>query len=60
MKGCSEMKKIIAVILMLLFAFALIRITTSTYENKKRRDNLQSFSVPENAINLLRRNLYEK
>ena len=41
------MKKIIAVILIFLFAFALIRITTSTYENKKRRDNLQSFSVPE-------------
>ena len=29
------MKKIIAVILILLFVFALIRITTSTYENKK-------------------------
>ena len=44
------MKKIIGVILILLFAFALIRITTSTYENKKRRDSLQTFSVSEKCI----------
>ena len=35
------MKKIILVVLIFLLAFAFIRITTSTYENIKRRNNTQ-------------------
>ncbi len=35
-----EMKKIIISILILLFIFAFIRITTSTYENLKRNAQL--------------------
>ena len=33
------MKKILSVILVLIFVFAFIRISTSTYENIKRRDD---------------------
>lgn len=44
------MRKILAIILILLFVFAFIRITTSTYENKKRIDNSQTFSVSEKCI----------
>ena len=38
------MRRILAIILVLLFVFAFIRIATSTYENKKRRDDSQIFS----------------
>ena len=45
------MRKILVIILILLFVFAFIRITTSTYENKKRRDNLKTFTVSEKTDN---------
>lgn len=41
------MKKILIVALVLLFAFAFIRITTSTLENIKRGNNAQVMSAPE-------------
>lgn len=44
------MKKILGVILVLLFAFALIRITTSIYENKKRSNDEQVFSVSVHSV----------
>lgn len=54
------MRKIIAIILIILFVFAFIRITTSIYENKKRANNLNTFKlyneenpVPEFTIGYL-------
>ena len=44
------MRRIFVVILVLLFIFALIRITTSTYENKKRRNNVQTFTISKESI----------
>lgn len=44
------MRKILAVIFILIFAFAFIRITTSTYENIKRRNNAQLFHIHEEGI----------
>ncbi len=44
------MKKILIIVLILFFVFAFIRITTSIYENKKRRDNAQGLSVSEHSI----------
>ena len=44
------MKKILISILILIFLFAFIRITTSTYENIKRRNNAQAMPVTEFSI----------
>lgn len=44
------MKKILVVILVLLFVFAFIRITTSTYENIKRTNNAHAMPVSEYKI----------
>lgn len=44
------MKKILITALVLLFAFAFIRITTSTFENIKRKNNEQVISAPEHEI----------
>ncbi len=44
------MKKILITILILLLVFALIRITTSTYENIKRRNNAHVMPVSEYRI----------
>ncbi len=44
------MKKILTVILILLFAFAFIRIASSTYENKKRRNNTHALPTYEHSI----------
>ncbi len=44
------MKKVLIVILVLLFVFAFIRITTSTYENIKRRNNAQVTPLSEYSI----------
>ena len=44
------MKKILITILILIVVFALIRITTSTYENIKRRNNAQAMPVPDFSI----------
>ncbi len=41
------MKKILIIILILLFIFAFLRITTSTYENFKRRQNIHTDFTPE-------------
>ena len=45
MKGNTNDRKIIAIILIILFVFAFIRITTSIYENKKRANNLNTFKL---------------
>ncbi len=39
------MKKILIVVFVLLFMFAVIRITASTYENIKRKNNAQVMSM---------------
>ena len=44
LKGSETMKKITVVILVLLLIFALIRITTSTYENINRRNSTQAMA----------------
>ncbi len=41
------MKKILIAILILLFIFATIRITTSTYENMVRERNAQATHIQE-------------
>lgn len=44
------MKKILVVILVLLFVFAFIRITTSICENLKRRNDAQGIPVPNQDV----------
>ncbi len=44
------MKKSLVIILVVLFVFALIRITTSTYENKERGNNVQVLPMHEYSI----------
>ena len=44
LKGSETMKKITVIILVLLLIFALIRITTSTYENINRRNSTQAMA----------------
>ena len=39
------MKKVLVVILVVMFVFAFLRITTSTYENLKRGHDSQVFQV---------------
>lgn len=41
------MKKMLIIILILLFVFSFIRITTSTYENFKRSQNINTDFIPE-------------
>ena len=41
------MKKMLIVLLVLLFMLTFIRIATSTYENIKRRNNEQMLPIPK-------------
>ena len=50
MKGSKILKKILIVGLILLLIFAIIRITTSTYENIKRGNKAQEMPLPTHEI----------
>ncbi len=41
------MKRILIVILVLILIFAFVRITTSTYENLQRSQNVYVIPIPE-------------
>lgn len=44
------MRKILAIILILLIVFTFIRISTSTYENQKRRNNAKEFTISKESV----------
>lgn len=44
------MKKFLIVILVLIFAFASVRIITSTYENAKQKNNAKAMNVHISTI----------